>query len=58
MALILGNVVATPIRAMRHQLPSHAGIFTPKLGTQLLLISQGLRLGSLALVALPYAFWG
>jgi hypothetical protein len=58
MALVLGNVVATPIRALRHQLPSHAGIFSPKLGTQMLLLSQGLRLGSLALVALPYAFWG
>jgi hypothetical protein len=58
MALILGNVVATPIRALRHQLPAHVGIFNPKLGTQLLLTSQGLRLASLALVALPYALWG
>jgi hypothetical protein len=58
MALILGNVLATPIRALRHQLPAHAGIFTLKLGTQLLLASQGLRLASLAMVALPYALWG
>jgi hypothetical protein len=58
LALILGNIVATPIRALRHQLPSHAGIFTPGLGTQLLLLSQGLRLASLVLVAVPYGVWG
>jgi hypothetical protein len=58
LALVLGNIVATPIRALRHQLPSHMGIFAPKLGTQLLLLSQGLRLVSLVLVAVPYAIWG
>jgi hypothetical protein len=57
LALILGNIVATPIRALRHQLPSHAGIFTPKLGAELLLLSQGLRLASLILITLPYALW-
>lgn len=57
-ALILGNIVATPIRTLRHQLPSHVGIFSPKLGTELLLLSQGLRLISLVLVALPYGIWG
>ena len=58
MALVLGNIVATPIRALRHQLPTHVGIFSPKLGTELLLLSQGLRLLSLLLVAVPYAMWG
>ncbi len=58
MALILGNVVATPVRALRHQLPTNVGIFSPKLGTELLLLSQGLRLLSLLLVAVPYAIWG
>jgi hypothetical protein len=57
LALVLGNIVATPIRALRHQLPSHVGIFSPGLGTRLLLTSQGLRLLSLVLVALPYAWW-
>jgi hypothetical protein len=55
MALVLGNIVATPIRALRHQLPSHVGIFAPKLGTELLLLSQGIRLVSLILVAALYA---
>ncbi len=58
LALVLGNIVATPIRTLRHQLPSHVGIFSPKLGTELLLLSQGLRLISLILVALPYGMWG
>jgi hypothetical protein len=57
LALVLGNIVATPIRALRHQLPSHVGIFSPGLGTRLLLMSQGLRLLSLILVAVPYALW-
>ncbi len=57
LALVLGNIVATPIRALRHQLPSHMGIFSPKLGTELLVLSQGLRLLSLILVAIPYALW-
>ncbi|MCL4503402.1 MAG: nucleoside recognition domain-containing protein [Deltaproteobacteria bacterium] len=57
MALVLGNVVATPVRALRHQLPANVGIFSPKLGTELLLWSQGLRLLSLLLVAVPYAVW-
>jgi hypothetical protein len=57
MALVLGNIVATPIRAVRHQLPSHMGIFAPKLGSELLLLSQGVRLVSLILVATLYALW-
>lgn len=56
-ALILGSIVATPVRALRHQLPTHAGIFSPKLGTQLLLTSQGLRILSLILVTIPYLWW-
>ena len=58
MALVLGNIVATPVRALRHQLPTNVGIFAPKLGTELLLLSQGLRLLSLLMVAVPYAVWG
>ncbi len=57
-ALVLANLVAAPIRALRHQLPSHAGIFSPGLGTRLLLTSQGLRLASLALVTIVYGAWG
>jgi hypothetical protein len=56
-ALMLGSIVATPIRALRHQLPTHAGIFSPTLGSKLLLTSQGLRIFSLILVTIPYLWW-
>lgn len=50
LALLIGNVVAFPIRALRHQLPRLLGIFTPKMGMQLLLLGQGFRIASLVLV--------
>ena len=56
-ALMLGSMVATPIRALRHQLPSHAGIFSPGLGGELLVLSQTLRILSLLLVLIPYGIW-
>ncbi|MCA1960973.1 MAG: hypothetical protein LDL33_09260 [Desulfomonile sp.] len=57
LALVAGTIVSTPIRAIRHQLPTHAGIFNFGLASELLAISQGLRVLSLVLVALPYAVW-
>jgi hypothetical protein len=56
-ALMLGSMVATPFRALRHQLPSHAGIFSPGLGGELLVLSQGLRILSLLVVLIPYGIW-
>jgi hypothetical protein len=50
LALLVGNVVAFPIRALRHQLPRLMGIFTPKLGLQILLLGQGFRIVSLVFV--------
>lgn len=47
LALLIGNVVAFPIRALRHQLPRLMGIFAPKLGLQILLLGQGIRVVSL-----------
>lgn len=55
-ALLAGNIVAFPIRALRHQLPRYMGIFSPGLGLQLLLLGQGLRVVSLMLVGMGY-FW-
>jgi len=54
LALILGTIVATPIRAVRHQLPTHAGIFSLGLGSKLLMLSQAARIVSLILVTVPY----
>jgi len=56
LALLAGNVVAFPIRALRHQLPRYMGIFTPRLGMQLLLLGQVLRVGSIVLVGAGYYY--
>ena len=54
LALIIGNVVAFPIRALRHQLPHYMGIFSPRMGVELLLMGQGLRVVSLLVVGAVY----
>ena len=53
-ALLAGNIVAFPIRALRHQLPRYMGIFSPTMGLQLLLLGQGLRVISLVIVGVIY----
>jgi hypothetical protein len=53
-ALLLGNVLAFPIRALRHQLPRYIGIFSPKMGAQILFMGQGFRVLSIILVGLVY----
>ncbi len=57
-ALVAGTVIASPIRAIRHQLPTHTGIFSVGLGSELLFLSQSLRVLSLVLVTMLYwALW-
>jgi hypothetical protein len=56
LALLIGNVVAFPVRAVRHQLPRLMGIFAPKLGLQIMLLGQGFRITSLALVGVVF-YW-
>ncbi len=58
LALLIGNVIAFPMRAIRHQLPRYLGIFSPKLGTQLLLLGQGSRVVSILVVAVVYFYLG
>jgi len=48
-ALVLGNIIATPIRALRHQLPRYLGIYTPGTGLALLLMGQFLRVISVVM---------
>lgn len=54
LALLIGNVVAFPVRALRHQLPRLMGIFAPKLGLSILLLGQGVRIISLVIVGVVY----
>jgi len=56
LALLAGNVIAFPVRALRHQLPRYMGIFSPRTGLQLLLLGQGLRVVSILLVGAAYYF--
>jgi len=58
LALIMGTIIAAPIRAIRHQLPTQVGLFNLAMGTELLLLSQSLRILSLLAIAVPYAIWG
>ncbi len=48
LALLIGNILAFPIRALRHQLPHYMGIFKPQMGAQLLIMGQTLRVSSIA----------
>jgi len=57
-ALLLGNIIAFPIRALRHQIPRYLGIFSPKIGLSLLLTGQFFRITSLMFVGLIYYMVG
>lgn len=54
LALLIGNVTAFPIRALRHQLPHYMGIYSPRMGAQLLLMGQGFRVCSILLAGGVY----
>ncbi|MDR0826862.1 MAG: hypothetical protein LBN33_03160 [Desulfovibrio sp.] len=57
MALLIGNILSSPLRALRHQLPSYAGFFAPPLALMLVLTNQTCRALSLALTAAAYYFY-
>ena len=57
-ALLIGNILAFPVRALRHQLPRYIGIFSPKMGSQILLLGQGFRITSLMVVGILYYYIG
>jgi len=56
LALLIGNILAFPVRALRHQLPRYIGIFSPKMGTQILIMGQGFRVASIMAVGIIY-YW-
>lgn len=56
LALLVGNVLSTPIRAIRHQLPYYTGIYSPRLALQLVGASQVARTLCVIVVALFYYF--
>ncbi len=57
LALLVGNILAAPIRALRHQLPYYTGIYNPGLALQLVTISQSARGVCVIVVAIGYYFF-
>jgi len=56
LALLAGNVLSSPMRAVRHQFPFYAGIFQPKLAVELIIYNQAFRTGSIISVGVFYYF--
>ena len=54
LALLAGNVLASPLRALRHQYPYLAGIFKPALAAELIAWSQCFRALSIIAAMLGY----
>ncbi len=57
LALLVGNILAAPIRAVRHQFPYYTGIYNPGLALQLVTISQFARGICVICVAICYYFF-
>jgi hypothetical protein len=57
-AMLVGNILSSPMRAMRQQFPYYAGIFKAKTAVHLILASQATRMGSLVVVLVAYAWLG
>ena len=56
--LVLGTIISSPMRAVRHQMPFYLGVYTPKLGLRLMILSQLFRtLSLLPFLGLIY-LWG
>lgn len=54
LALLVGNILSTPVRAIRHQFPAYAGFFRPAEALRLILANQALRAASMALMTWAY----
>lgn len=55
LALLVGNILSTPMRAFRHQFPYYAGIFKPAVAARLIIHNQSFRAVSLVAVLVGYA---
>lgn len=53
-ALLVGNIVSTPMRAIRHQLPAYSGFYRPTMALWLILVNQGMRAISMIAVTVIY----
>ena len=55
LALLIGNILSTPMRTIRHQFPAYAGYYSPGLALQLILINQSLRAASM--IGVTWIYW-
>jgi hypothetical protein len=58
LALLVGNVLASPVRAVRHQVPYYVGIFPPGIALELVVVSQLFRMVCVGAVGVCYYFFG
>lgn len=56
LALMVGNILSTPMRAVRHQFPYYAGIFPPGLAVELIFCSQALRVATVLAGTIIYYY--
>lgn len=54
LALLAGNILAAPVRAIRHQLPYYMGIFPPRLAVELVALSQVVRATCVIVIGFSY----
>jgi len=54
LALLAGNILSSPVRAIRHQFPYYAGIFPTKIAMELIVFSQTFRMVSVIVVSAVY----
>ncbi len=56
LALLVGNILSSPIRAFRHQFPYYAGIFRPQIAFRLIAYNQTLRALSVLFITVLYYY--
>ncbi len=57
LALLVGNILSSPMRAFRHQYPYYAGIYNPGLAARLIIYNQLTRATSIAIMAVGFAIF-
>ena len=56
-ALLVGNILSSPVRAVRHQFPYYAGIFSPRMALTLIGYNQSFRFFSIVVVTVGYIWF-
>lgn len=56
LALLAGNILSSPMRAVRHQLATYMGIFPSRLALQLIFCNQAARASSMIIFTVAYYY--